>query len=176
MATGTDWSVALMQKIAHFNGGLFDHTTALPLSAAQISVLLEAAKPDWSDVEPAIFGTLLERALSPRDRHKLGAHYTPRSYVERLVKPTIIDPLRARWDNVRIAAAQHQAAGDTPVAIAQLVLWIGYFQWHKKTTGQSDTGDRPLLPKEQTIRAQDAVLAYDAELPRKDAAGNFVTI
>jgi hypothetical protein len=36
----------------------------------------------------------------------------------------------------------HQA-----VAIAQLVLWIGYFQWQRKTTGKADTGDRPLLPK-----------------------------
>ncbi|PSQ97733.1 MAG: hypothetical protein BRD55_00900 [Bacteroidetes bacterium SW_9_63_38] len=35
-------------------------------------------------MEPAIFGTLLERALDPRERHKLGAHFTPRAYVERL--------------------------------------------------------------------------------------------
>ena len=47
-------------------------------------------------MEPAIFGTLLERALDPRERHKLGAHYTPRAYVERLVLPTIIEPLRER--------------------------------------------------------------------------------
>ncbi len=32
------------------------------------------------------------------------------------------------------------------VAIAQLVLWTGYFQWQHKTTGKADTGDRPLLP------------------------------
>lgn len=38
----------------------------------------------WKDVEPAIFGTLLERALDPAERHQLGAHYTPRAYVERL--------------------------------------------------------------------------------------------
>jgi hypothetical protein len=48
-------------------------------------------------VEPAIFGTLLERALDPRERHKLGAHYTPRAYVERLVNPTVIEPLREEW-------------------------------------------------------------------------------
>jgi len=48
-------------------------------------------------VEPSIFGTLLERALDPRERHKLGAHYTPRSYVERLILPTVISPLRREW-------------------------------------------------------------------------------
>src|SRR5690606_8361390 len=54
--------------------------------------------------EPAIFGTLLERALDPRERHKLGAHYTPRAYVERLVLPTVIEPLREDWANARTAA------------------------------------------------------------------------
>jgi hypothetical protein len=40
-------------------------------------------------VEPAIFGTLLERALEKKERSRLGAHYTPRSYVERLVRPVV---------------------------------------------------------------------------------------
>ncbi|ABD56142.1 hypothetical protein Jann_3225 [Jannaschia sp. CCS1] len=57
-----------------------------------------ASQRSWQDVEPAIFGTLLERALNPRERGKLGAHFTPRVYVERLVIPTIIQPLRADWD------------------------------------------------------------------------------
>jgi hypothetical protein len=56
------------------------------------------------------------------------------------------------------------------VAIAQLVLWIGYFQWQHKTTGKADTGDRPLLPKDRSIFEQDAVLAYDQRLPRLDPA------
>jgi len=37
---------------------------------------------------------LLERALDSVERHKLGAHYTPLAYVERLVIPTVIQPLR----------------------------------------------------------------------------------
>jgi hypothetical protein len=55
-------------------------------------------------VEPAIFGTLLERALDPTERHALGAHYTPRAYVERLVLPTVVEPLRADWANAQAAA------------------------------------------------------------------------
>ncbi len=62
--------------------------------AQGIHELWVAARRDWKDVEPAIFGTLLEQALNPRERSKLGAHYTPRAYVERLVVPTIIEPLR----------------------------------------------------------------------------------
>jgi len=69
------------------------------------AILLEAAQLDWKDVEPAILGTLLERALNPKERHKLGAHYTPRAYVDRLVIPTVIAPLRQDWDDVQSTAS-----------------------------------------------------------------------
>lgn len=62
-------------------------------------------------------------------------------------------------------------------AIAQLVLWIGYFQWHKRTTGKADTNDRPLLPKHNSIECRDAVLDYDEKIPRHDPeTGEVVTI
>ena len=101
----------LMQSIKRFNGGLFKNRRALPLDSDGIAELAIAASRDWSDVEPAIFGTLLERALDPRERSKLGAHYTPRAYVERLVVPTIIEPLRADWEVAQSAAQEQIAAG-----------------------------------------------------------------
>ncbi len=112
MATGTQYSALLFQEIAHFNGGLFETTTALPLDAAQLGMLADAAASDWSEVEPSIFGTLLTRALDSRERHKLGAEYTPRSYVERLIRPTILDPLREEWEATRIAAAKLHADAE----------------------------------------------------------------
>jgi len=95
-----DFSPALRTTLRHFNGGLFADCRALPLDGDGIHELWVAAKRDWSDVEPAIFGTLLEQALDPRERGKLGAHYTPRTYVERLVIPTIIEPMRGDWEDV----------------------------------------------------------------------------
>ena len=68
-------------------------------------------------MEPAIFGTLLERALDPVERHKLGAHYTPRAYVERLVQPTVVEPLRQEWDSVKTAALLFQEQGHTDLAV-----------------------------------------------------------
>jgi hypothetical protein len=111
------YSVALRRQVAHFNGKLFADADALPLNAEQVALLAAAARADWRDVEPAIFGTLLERALDPRERHKLGAHYTPRAYVERLVWPTVIAPLRQEWDNVKAAALIFQQNGQERLAI-----------------------------------------------------------
>ena len=102
------FSAALAHRVLHFNGKLFKGAQAdgysLPLTPEQIELLIAAARCNWREVEPAIFGTLLERALDPTERHALGAHYTPRAYVERLVLPTVIEPLRADWANARAAA------------------------------------------------------------------------
>jgi hypothetical protein len=114
------FSESLDTEVLRFNGGLFADATAIPLDAAQIGLLLQAARADWQYVEPAIFGTLLERALDPRERHKLGAHYTPRAYVERLVLPTVIEPLRAEWAEVQAAALNYHARGKTAEAVAEI--------------------------------------------------------
>jgi hypothetical protein len=118
--TGKGISVVLRKKLLHFNGGLFADDTVLPINGLQLGLLKEAARQNWGNVEPAIFGTLLERALNPGERHQLGAHYTPRAYVERLVLPTVIEPLRAEWENVRAAALTQARAGDVKKARAEV--------------------------------------------------------
>jgi hypothetical protein len=114
------FSTSLRMNILQFNGGLFAEATALPLTRDQVQLLIEASMCDWRDVEPAIFGTLLERALDPIERHKLGAHYTPRAYVERLVLPTIIEPVRSEWEAVHAASIVYATAGDFKKAVAEL--------------------------------------------------------
>jgi hypothetical protein len=118
--TGKGISVVLRKKLLHFNGGLFADDTVLPINGLQLGLLKEAARQNWGNVEPAIFGTLLERALNPGERHQLGAHYTPRAYVERLVLPTVVEPLRAEWENVRAAALTQARAGDLKKARAEV--------------------------------------------------------
>lgn len=100
-------------RLLRFNGGLFAESMAFDLTTDQLEVLLQAAKREWRDVEPAIFGTLLERALDTKERSKLGAHYTPRSYVERLVRPVVMEPLREQWDLVQ--GEVKQMLGDVDV-------------------------------------------------------------
>ncbi|MGE0102857.1 MAG: DNA methyltransferase [Blastocatellales bacterium] len=115
MNTG-GFSTILEEHVLRFNGGLFENCEALPVNAEQLELLIEAGRCDWREVEPAIFGTLLERALDPIERHKLGAHYTPRAYVERLVLPTVIEPLREEWKNVLAAAVTLAQSGNLKAA------------------------------------------------------------
>ncbi len=114
------FSLALRLPIPHFNGGLFEDAAGLPLTEDQLQLLIEAAQADWRDVEPAIFGALLERALDPVERHKLGAHFTPRAYVERLVTPTVVEPLRAEWEAVQAAALRLVEDGKPDKALGEV--------------------------------------------------------
>jgi methylase of polypeptide subunit release factors len=100
MATGGDFGA---EEIRHFDGGLFQDGTVAPLGSGEIAQLCAMAPLDWSKVEPSIFGGLLEGALShdARKRARLGAHYTDRSEIELIVKPVLLDPLRAEWQAVQ---------------------------------------------------------------------------
>jgi hypothetical protein len=251
MDTG-GFSFALEREVKKFNGYLFKNRTAFPLPREEIGELLAAAGADWRRVEPAIFGTLLEQALDPAERRKLGAHYTPRAYVERLVVATVMEPLRADWANVRTAAETVRAGGDRAgaeklvrafhdklcdtrvldpacgtgnflyvslelmkrlegevldaltslaesgqgrieglrtidprqflglevnpraAAIAELVLWIGFLQWHFRTRGGPP--DPPILKDFRTIDGnKDAVLAWSAKELARDENGKPIT-
>jgi hypothetical protein len=241
------------EAVRRFNGYLFKDTSVIALQPEEIGLLIEAAKHKWNHVEPAIFGTLLERALDGKERAKLGAHYTPRAYVERLVMPTVIEPLRADWAGVQAAAASlieadkadearavvekfHGALAQTKVldpacgtgnflyvalarmkelegevvslltelgdmdyvlglsghtitpenflgieinpraaAIAQLVLWIGYLQWHFRVSGEGRMPPEPVLRDVKTIENRDALITWDKKVLERDEHGKPLT-
>ncbi len=111
------------ELLHRFNGHFFKTVEALPLEARDVELLVDATGYDWSHVEPSIFGTLLVRALDPEERHRLGAEYTPREYIERLVEPTVVEPIRERWTAVQAAVLQLEEAGkkkDVTAAVNQL--------------------------------------------------------
>ena len=112
------FALALETTVRKFNGEFFKSRGVLPLGREEIGELYEAARADWRDVEPAIFGTLLEQALDETERKKLGAHYTPRAYVERLVVATVIEPLRDEWGQALSTAERQKSEGRAEDAIA----------------------------------------------------------
>ncbi len=90
-----------LDAIRHFNGNLFqDATTILP-TPGEMSQIKDAARLDWSQVDPSIFGTLFERAMDPDKRSQLGAHYTNPEDIETLIEPVVMEPLRREWAEVR---------------------------------------------------------------------------
>lgn len=125
MNTGGLWGPL---PILHFNGGLFAEYVALDLGTQDIDLLFQAARFDWAEVDPSIFGTLLESALDSRERHRLGAHYTPRTYVERLLRPALEEPLRQDWDLAQAEALSHLSEFPTEAERAEARTVLHRFQ------------------------------------------------
>ena len=93
------------ESVDWFNGGLFDDEAALPLSKSEIETTLEAAALDWSEIDPSILGTLFERGLDPDKRSQLGAHYTDRDKIMRIIEPVVVRPWLAAWEAEKTAIA-----------------------------------------------------------------------
>lgn len=127
MNTGGMWGPL---KVLRFNGGLFQESLALALNAQEIAQLGVASGFDWSQVDPSIFGTLLESALDPAERHRLGAHYTPRAYVERLLRPALEEPLRGEWELAQAEAMALLGADPTEAEKAKARDVLHDFQRH----------------------------------------------
>jgi hypothetical protein len=98
MQKGGDWGA---DNILWFNGGLFDNDNALELTSMEIKMIFEAAEKDWSDIDPSIMGTLFERGLDPEKQSQLGAHYTDRDMIMKIINPVIITPLLNEWEEVK---------------------------------------------------------------------------
>ncbi len=94
------------QRIDWFNGGLFDDDSVLPFTREELRTVADASNLDWSQVEPAILGTLFERGFDPDKRGQLGAHYTDREKILMVVDPVVMTPLRREF-----AAMQERVEG-----------------------------------------------------------------
>jgi SAM-dependent methyltransferase len=172
MDTG-GYSITLRAVMPRFNGKLFEAARVFALGREEIGELLAAAEHDWSNVEPSIFGTMLEQALDPRERARLGAHYTPRAYVERLVVETVIAPLRDDWRHVLGAAQQASDAGDRRKALALIE------RFHKGLCGTRvldpacGTGNFLHVAQELMKKLEGEVLDAGAELGRSERLGGI---
>jgi hypothetical protein len=100
------------ERIDWFNGGLFDSAEVLTLTSLEIGLLVDVGRLDWSRIEPAIFGTLFERGLDPAQRTQLGAHYTSRDDIWKLVEPVVLRPLRREFAAMQAEVTELTLARD----------------------------------------------------------------
>lgn len=157
--------------LRHFNGGLFENARAIPLGREDIGELLAAAQHKWRYVEPAIFGTLVEQALDPDERRKLGAHYTPRAYVERLVEVTVMAPLRADWGAAQLKAEDARARGENNEAVAIVRAFHKQLCATRVLDPACGTGNFLYVSLELMKRLEGEVLEALVELGQADSLG-----
>jgi hypothetical protein len=68
--------------------------------------LLECCYLDWSKISPAIFGSMFQSVMDPKERRNLGAHYTSEKNILKLIKPLFLDNLWKEFESIRTNKAK----------------------------------------------------------------------
>jgi hypothetical protein len=102
----------LYAGVRYANGGLFQDPARVHLEPDELAVLRMACGSDWTRVQPAIFGSLMEGGLGHDMQWALGAHYTHEADIRKVVTPTIVRPWEERIENITTHAEAVQAQND----------------------------------------------------------------
>jgi hypothetical protein len=86
----------LYAETPYVDGGLFDEPAEIHLEHDELLALRLASEYDWRMVEPHVFGSILQGTLGHDAQWALGAHYTHEVDIQKVVKPSIVDPWRER--------------------------------------------------------------------------------
>jgi hypothetical protein len=95
----------LDEQLADFpyvNGKLFEEI--LPTASFDTKMrqaLLDCCYIDWSKISPAIFGSMFQSVMNPKERRNLGAHYTSETNILKLIKPLFLDELWKEFESVK---------------------------------------------------------------------------
>jgi len=95
----------LDEQLADFpyvNGKLFEEI--LPTASFDTKMrqaLLDCCYIDWSLISPAIFGSMFQSVMNPKERRNLGAHYTSETNILKLIKPLFLDDLWSEFHNIK---------------------------------------------------------------------------
>ena len=91
----------LDEDLAHFpyvNGDLFRDPLLIPsFDSVMRQRLIDACHFNWSDISPAIFGSLFQSVMDKDERRAQGAHYTTEQNILKVIEPLFLDALRAEF-------------------------------------------------------------------------------
>jgi hypothetical protein len=95
----------------YVNGGLFSGSAHVPrFTRMARTYLLHAGELSWREINPDIFGSMIQAVAEEEERGALGLHYTSVPNILKVLNPLFLDDLRA----------QVEAAGDNPRMLLNL--------------------------------------------------------
>lgn len=84
----------LYKVFPYVNGGLFKERYPIPkLSRRARTLILNCGEYDWKEINPDIFGSMIQAVVTPEQRAGLGMHYTSVTNIEKVIRPLFLDSL-----------------------------------------------------------------------------------
>nr|WP_217359343.1 DNA methyltransferase [Anabaena sp. UHCC 0204] len=91
-----------LAQFPYVNGKLFEEILQPAAFDSQMrEMFLKACALDWGKISPAIFGSMFQAVMNPKERRNLGAHYTSEKNIQKLIKPLFLDDLYLEFEKVK---------------------------------------------------------------------------
>lgn len=91
-----------LDAFPYVNGALFKENLRLPSFNSEMrEKLLDACRFDWSDISPAIFGSMFQSVMNKGERRELGAHYTNETNILKTIQPLFLDALWEEFERLK---------------------------------------------------------------------------
>lgn len=111
--------VAALDNLPYVNGGLFKEVLPVVFASRAVrDTIITCSSFDWSQVSPAIFGSMFQSVMDEKQRHDLGAHYTSEKNILKVIGPLFLDALHeelqaSKTNKEKLVALQERLAGIT---------------------------------------------------------------
>ncbi len=105
----------LYKVFPYVNGGLFKDRYPIPvLSRRARTLIINCGEYNWKEINPDIFGSMIQAVVTPEQRAGLGMHYTSVPNIEKLIRPLFLDSLEEEFEAACAEAREKIAKHDHP--------------------------------------------------------------
>lgn len=114
MSTNDEAARAVLPKLysvfPYVNGGLFREHFPIPrLSRRARRLILNCGDYNWREINPDIFGSMIQAVVTPEQRAELGMHYTSVPNIEKVIRPLFLDSLNEEFEAACAEAREKMA-------------------------------------------------------------------
>ncbi len=92
---------SIVKQFPYVNGGLFSKQIQIPKMGAKARrIIIECGELDWKDINPDIFGSMIQAVVNPEERANQGMHYTSVPNIMKVINPLFLDELRGEYNKL----------------------------------------------------------------------------
>ena len=92
---------SIVKQFPYVNGGLFSKRIQIPKMGAKARrIIIECGELDWKDINPDIFGSMIQAVVNPEERANQGMHYTSVPNIMKVINPLFLDGLRGEYNKL----------------------------------------------------------------------------
>ena len=100
-----------LDAFPYVNGALFAENLGFAdFNRDMRNALLACTAFDWSRISPAIFGSLFQAVMEPKERRQIGGHYTSERDILKVIRSLFLDDLRAEFENLKADRSTRRTA------------------------------------------------------------------